>query len=56
MELACLSVDYSQVEVAANTLYKGDRELHQVLGKLISNFYLEEMCRHVNLLLGINAH
>lgn len=45
---ASLSVDYSQVEGAAQSLCKGDRELHLVLGQLISNAYLEEMCRQVN--------
>ena len=45
---ASLNVDYSQVEAAAQSLCKGDRELHLVLGQLISNSYLEELCRQVN--------
>ena len=49
VELAgSLNVDYSQVEGAAQNLCKGDRELHLVLGQLLSNKYLEEMCRQVN--------
>ena len=43
-----LNVDYSQVEAAAQNLTKGDRELHMVLGQLISNKYLETMCVQVS--------
>ena len=49
VELASsLNVDYSQVEAAAQNLTKGDRELHMVLGQLISNKYLETMCVQVS--------
>ena len=45
---ASLSVDFSQVEAAAGNMCKGDRELHLVLGQLVSSRYLETMCVQVN--------
>jgi len=49
VELASLlSVHFSQVEACAQALVKGDRELHLVLGQLITSRYLEELCRQVN--------
>ena len=49
VELASsLNVDYSQVEAAAQNLCKGDRELHLVLGQLLSGRYLENLCVQIN--------
>ena len=49
VELAAgLNVDYSQVETAAAGLCKGDRELHLVLGHLVSAKYLETICVQIN--------
>ena len=49
VELAStLSIDFSQVELAAGNLVKGDRELHLVLGQLVSSKYLESLCVQIN--------
>ena len=49
VELAStLSVDFSQVELAAGNLVKGDRELHLVLGQLVSSKYIESLCVQIN--------
>ena len=49
VELASsLNVDYSQVEAAAQNLCKGDRELHLVLGQLLSGRYLKNLCMQIN--------
>ena len=45
---ATLNVDYSQVEAAAGNIVKSDRDLHLVLGQLISSSYLESLCVQVN--------
>lgn len=45
---ATLNVDYSHVENMAQTISKGDRELHLVLGQLVSHRYLDDLCRQIN--------
>eukprot|EP00092_Neocalanus_flemingeri_P007696 GFUD01008312.1.p1 GENE.GFUD01008312.1~~GFUD01008312.1.p1 ORF type:complete len:788 (+),score=294.35 GFUD01008312.1:119-2482(+) len=45
---ATLNVDFSHVEAMAQTLCKGDRTLHLVLGQLVSHRYLEDLCRQIN--------
>ena len=49
VELASsLNVDYSLVEVASQNHSKGDRELHLVLGQLLSGRYLKNLCMQIN--------
>jgi len=45
---ATLNVDYSHVENMAQTICKGDRELHLVLGQLVSHRYLDDLGRQIN--------
>jgi len=45
---ASLNVDFSHVESMAQTICKGDRELHLVLGQLVSHRYLDDLCRQIN--------
>jgi len=49
VELASiLNVDFSHVESMAQSICKGDKEVHLVLGQLVSNRYLDELCRQIN--------
>lgn len=49
VELASsLNVDFSHVENMAQNICKGDREVHLVLGQLVSHRYLDELCRQIN--------
>jgi len=45
---AALNVDFSHVESMAQNICKGDRELHMVLGQLVSHRYLDDLCRQIN--------
>jgi len=45
---AALNVDFSHVENMAQSICKGDRELHLVLGQLVSHRYLDDLCRQIN--------
>lgn len=45
---AILNVDFAHVENVANNIVKSDREVHLVLGQLVSHRYLDNMARHLN--------
>jgi len=45
---ATLNVDFSHVEAMAQTICKGDKEVHLVLGQMVSHRYLDDLSRQIN--------
>jgi len=45
---SALNVDFSHVENAAQGIAKSDRDMHLILGQLVSHRYLDDLARQVN--------